>query len=176
MSFFSASVVPQNSWSSLGQLFFRRVSELGCRTFLKIPGYFQDPEATRETFDPDGWFRTGDLAERSEDGYYTLRGRRTDLIISGGFNIYPREIEEFLLEVPGVREAVVVGVADARRGELPVAYVVTDQPVDESALEDRCRSALASFKVPRAFVRVDGLPRTALGKVQKHLLPPWRGE
>ncbi len=75
---------------------------------------------------------------------------------------------------PGVREAVVVGVADARRGELPVAYLVTDQPIDPPALEDRCRRALASFKVPRAFVRVEALPRTALGKVQKHLLPPWR--
>jgi malonyl-CoA/methylmalonyl-CoA synthetase len=149
------------------------VGELLVRGPNVFSGYWRQPEATAAAF-TDGWFRTGDLAERSEDGYYTLRGRRTDLIISGGFNIYPREIEELLLEVPGVREAVVVGVADARRGELPVAYVVTDQPVDESALEDRCRTALASFKVPRAFVRVDALPRTALGKVQKHLLPPWR--
>ena len=149
------------------------VGELLVRGPNVFSGYWRQPEATAAAF-ADGWFRTGDLAERSEDGYYTLRGRRTDLIISGGFNIYPREIEELLLEVPGVREAVVVGVADARRGELPVAYLVTDQPVDESALEERCRRALASFKIPRAFVRVDTLPRTALGKVQKHLLPPWR--
>jgi malonyl-CoA/methylmalonyl-CoA synthetase len=149
------------------------VGELLVRGPNVFSGYWRQPEATAAAF-VDGWFRTGDLAERSEDGYYTLRGRRTDLIISGGFNIYPREIEELLLEVPGVREAVVVGVADARRGELPVAYLVTDQPIDPPALEDRCRRALASFKVPRAFVRVDALPRTALGKVQKHLLPPWR--
>ena len=149
------------------------VGELLVRGPNVFSGYWRQPEATAAAF-VDGWFRTGDLAERSEDGYYSLRGRRTDLIISGGFNIYPREIEELLLEVPGVREAVVVGVADARRGELPVAYLVTDQPIDPPALEDRCRRALASFKVPRAFVRVDALPRTALGKVQKHLLPPWR--
>ncbi len=139
-------------------------------------GYWRRPDATAEAFveGPDGrWFKTGDLGERSSDGYYTLRGRRTDLIISGGFNIYPREIEEVLLEQPGVREAVVCGVPDARRGELPVAYVVADEPFDAAALAAACRNLLASFKVPRAFVRVDALPRTALGKVQKHLLPAW---
>jgi malonyl-CoA/methylmalonyl-CoA synthetase len=135
-------------------------------------GYWRQPDATAAAF-ADGWFRTGDLAERSDDGYFTLRGRRTDLIISGGFNIYPREIEEVLTEVPGIREVAVVGVADARRGELPVAYVVADGPVDRDALEATCRRALASFKVPRGFVQVDALPRTALGKVQKHLLPPY---
>ena len=137
-------------------------------------GYWRQPEATAAAF-TGGWFRTGDLAERSEDGYYTLRGRRSDLIISGGFNIYPREIEELLLEVPGIREAVVVGAADAVRGELPIAYLVAGDPIDAVALEAICRRSLASFKVPRAFVQVEALPRTALGKVQKHLLPPWRG-
>ena len=138
-------------------------------------GYWRRPDATAEAF-ADGWFRTGDLGERSADGYYTLCGRRTDLIISGGFNIYPREIEEVLLEQPGVREVVVCGVPDERRGELPVAYVVADDSFDEAQVEAACRQALASFKVPRAFVRVDSLPRTALGKIQKHLLPAWRPE
>jgi malonyl-CoA/methylmalonyl-CoA synthetase len=136
--------------------------------------YWRNPDATAAAFD-DGWFRTGDLAERSEDGYYTLRGRATDLIISGGFNIYPREIEELLLEQPGVREAAVVGVADERRGEVPVAYVVADQAVSADTLRDVCARSLASFKVPRGFVRVDALPRNALGKVQKRFLPPWQG-
>jgi malonyl-CoA/methylmalonyl-CoA synthetase len=133
-------------------------------------GYWRRPDATAEAF-ADGWFRTGDLGMRSSDGYYTLCGRRTDLIISGGFNIYPREIEELLLDQPGVREVVVCGVPDARRGELPVAYVVADESFDEAQAEAACRQSLASFKVPRAFVRVDSLPRTALGKIQKHLLP-----
>jgi len=140
-------------------------------------GYWRRPDATAEAFleDPDGkWFRTGDLAERSADGYITLRGRRTELIISGGFNIYPREIEDVLLEQPGVREAVVCAAPDERRGELPVAYIVADETFDEEAAANACRQSLASFKVPRAFIRVDSLPRTALGKVQKHLLPPWK--
>ena len=115
----------------------------------------------------DGWFRTGDLAERSPDGYFTLRGRTSELILCGGFNVYPREIEEVLLEQPGVREAAVVGMPDERRGERPVAYFAGD--ADPAALEAACRRQLASFKVP-AFVRVDSLPRNALGKVQKHLL------
>ena len=130
-------------------------------------GYWQRPEATEASF-VDGWFRTGDLAERSADGYYTLLGRRSDLIISGGFNIYPREIEELLLEHDGVREAAVVGLPDAVRGEVPVAFIVGD--AEASSLEAFCRSQLASFKVPRRFVQVESIPRTALGKVQKHLL------
>jgi len=135
-------------------------------------GYWNNPQATAGAF-RDGWFRTGDLAERSADGYYTLRGRSSDLIISGGFNIYPREIEEVLLEHPGVREAAVVGAPDSRKGEVPIAYIVSDAGIDDEALRETCARQLASFKVPRGFVRVDALPRTALGKVQKHLLPRW---
>ena len=133
-------------------------------------GYWNRADATREAF-RDGWFRTGDLAIRSPDGYYTLVGRRSDLIISGGFNIYPREIEEFLTEQPEIAEAAVVGVPDRIRGEMPVAYVVQQSPVDSRDLEDRCRAALASYKVPRAFISVEKLPRNAMGKIQKHLLP-----
>jgi len=136
-------------------------------------GYWRLPEATAAAFREGGWFRTGDLAERSADGYYTLKGRRSDLIISGGFNIYPREIEEFLIEQPGVVEVAVAGVSDVRRGEVPVAYVVSEGEWDPAALEAACRADLASFKVPRSFVRISSLPRTALGKVQKHLLPPF---
>jgi malonyl-CoA/methylmalonyl-CoA synthetase len=133
-------------------------------------GYWRQPEATREAF-ADGWFRTGDLAERSEDGYYTLRGRRSDLIISSGFNIYPREIEELLLEQEGVAEAAVVGMPDPLRGEIPVAFLVPrGAGFDPASLETVCREKLASFKTPRRFLTVDKLPRTALGKVQKHLL------
>lgn len=137
-------------------------------------GYWGREEASRAAF-VDGWFRTGDIGVRSADGYISLRGRATDLIISGGFNIYPREIEEVILEVPGVREAVVVGAADPVRGEVPVAYIAAGDAYDEATLVEHLRKSLASFKMPRAFVRVEQLPRTALGKVQKHLLPPWTG-
>lgn len=135
-------------------------------------GYWQRPDATASAFQ-DGWFRTGDLGMRAADGYVTLQGRRSDLIISGGFNIYPREIEEVLTTCPGVREAAVVGVADPVRGEVPVAYLVCDDEPDAASLAQLLRTQIASFKIPRGFVRVDGLPRTALGKVQKHLLPAW---
>ena len=135
-------------------------------------GYWNRPDAEATAF-VHGWFRTGDVGVRSTDGYITLEGRRSDLIISGGFNIYPREIEELLAELPGVTEAAVVGVKDAVRGEVPVAYVVCDDAVDLDALAATVRQQLASFKVPRGFVRVPALPRTALGKVQRHLLPPW---
>ncbi len=132
-------------------------------------GYWRRPDATSAAFTGDGFFRTGDLASVSDDGYYTLLGRKSDLIISGGFNIYPREIEELLLEQQGVREAAVIGIADALRGEVPVAYIVG--AFDAESLERVCRDQLASFKVPRRFMRVDSIPRTALGKVQRHLLP-----
>jgi malonyl-CoA/methylmalonyl-CoA synthetase len=92
------------------------------------------------------------------------------VIISGGFNIYPREIEEFLQEQEEVAEAAVVGRADPVRGEVPVAYVVLTAAVDPATLEARCRATLASFKIPRAFHAVEKLPRNAMGKIQKHLL------
>ncbi len=133
-------------------------------------GYWRRENATRDAF-VDGFFRTGDLATRSADGYYTLCGRKSDLIISGGFNIYPREIEEFLEEQPEIAEAAVIGSTDAIRGEVPVAYVVLREHFDPADIEARCRKTMASFKVPRKFVTVAALPRNALGKIQKHLLP-----
>lgn len=145
--------------------------ELWVRGANVCHGYWQRPDATAAAFH-DGWFRTGDIGVRATDGYITLQGRRSDLIISGGFNIYPREIEELLLAEPGVREVAVVGVPDPVRGEVPVAYLVCDHAPDADALTTSLRAQIASFKLPRAFVRVDALPRTALGKVQKHLLPP----
>ena len=151
------------------------VGEVEIRSPCLLSEYWRRPDATAAAFN-DGWFRTGDLGARSVDGYYTLRGRRGDLLISGGFNIYPREIEDLLLENQRVREAVVVGVHDDVRGEVPIAYIVGDDGLDVAELEATCRTQLASFKVPRAFLRIDAMPRTALGKVQKHLLPAWTGQ
>jgi malonyl-CoA/methylmalonyl-CoA synthetase len=149
-----------------------RLSESG-EVLLKgpnvFPGYWKRDDATREAF-IDGWFKTGDIATRSDDGYYTLSGRKSDLIISGGFNIYPREIEEFLMEQPEIVEAAVVGEPDRLRGEVPVAYIVLCEPIEPEVLIERCKAKLASFKVPRKVLTVDLLPRNALGKVQKHLL------
>jgi malonyl-CoA/methylmalonyl-CoA synthetase len=139
-------------------------------------GYWQDPEKTAASFSTDAegirWFRTGDLARQDPlTGYVTLLGRRHELIISGGFNIYPREIEEMLCTFAGVEEAAVVGTPHPEWGEVPAAYLVCNGPVDEDALVAFCRSQLASFKLPRQFHYVEQLPRNAMGKVQKHLLP-----
>ena len=151
-----------------------RPGEIG-ELYIKGPnvftGYWKREEATKDAF-VNGYFKTGDLGFRDEMDYYTLCGRKSDLIISGGFNIYPREIEEMLLEQEGIAEVAVVGVPHALRGEVPVAYIVTrEKGLDTASLEEKCRQSLASFKVPKSFILVERLPRTALGKVQKHLLP-----
>ncbi len=145
--------------------------ELLVRSPMLCAGYWNRPDATAAA-NEGGWFHTGDIAERARDGYITLRGRRSDVVISGGFNIYPREIEELLVEHPAVAEAAVIGAPDPVRGEVPVAFVVTrpGMNVDEDALIAFCRDQLASFKAPRRVVIVDRLPRTALGKIQKNEL------
>jgi malonyl-CoA/methylmalonyl-CoA synthetase len=149
------------------------VGELYVVSDTLCAGYWRRPEAWVAAI-VDGYFRTGDIATRAADGYFTLCGRRGDLIISAGFNIYPREIEDVLREYPPIADAAVVGRPDAHRGEVPIAYVVTREgaDIDPAALDAHCRQRLASFKAPRAFFRLDALPRTALGKVQKHLLSP----
>ena len=133
-------------------------------------GYWMREQATADAF-VNGYFKTGDMGVISEDGYITLRGRKTDLIISGGFNIYPREIEEFLLEQEGIAEAAVVGMPHNTRGEVPIAYIVPKEKYNAAAIEEKCKQTFASFKIPRIFICLDKLPRTALGKIQKHLLP-----
>lgn len=150
--------------------------ELLVRGSNVFSGYWRAPEKTAESFVHDDlgrrWFRTGDLARRDpETGAFTLLGRRHELIIAGGFNVYPREIEEVLAAFPGVREAAVVGRPHPEWGEVPMAYLVAEGPVDEAVLIEFCKARIASFKVPRTFRIVDSLPRNALGKVQKHLLP-----
>ena len=132
--------------------------------------YRNAPEKSAESF-RSGWFRTGDLARVDpESGHYSLLGRSSELILSGGFNVYPREIEEVLLAFPGVREAAVVGEKHPEFGESPVAYLVTDGALDEPALAAHCRDQLAAFKLPRRFVKVESLPRNAMGKVEKKKL------
>ena len=146
--------------------------ELLVRGSNVFEGYWRDPEKTAASFLEGGWFRTGDLARRDPaTGCLTLLGRRHELIISGGFNIYPREVEEVLAALPGVREAAVVGRSHPEWGEVPVAFLVADAPIDPAEIVASCKSQMAGFKVPREIRLVDSLPRNALGKVQKHLLP-----
>lgn len=140
-------------------------------------GYWRQPEATGAAFAPGAWFRTGDLGRWDADGYYYLVGRKRELIISGGFNIYPREVEECLLQHPAVRDCAVVGAPDADRGELVHAYVVTSENnrATEAAIIAHCQARLAPFKAPRRVSFVSELPRTPSGKVMKHRLKDRQG-
>ena len=135
-------------------------------------GYRNRPEANAEAFDADGFFRTGDLASIDADGYVTLVGRAKELIISGGYNVYPREVEDVLRRHPAIRDAAVVGTPDPQWGEVVTAYVESDDEVDAVALKAFVGEHLADYKRPRLVHTVDTLPRNALGKVQKHLLSP----
>jgi fatty-acyl-CoA synthase len=143
--------------------------ELQVRGPNVFPGYWRDPEATAEAFTADGWLRTGDVAERDEEGVYRIKGRLKDMFISGGENVYPAEVEAVLHEHPQVADAAVLGVADERWGEVGVAFVVADG-VGEEELRDWCRARLARFKVPKSFRLVSEIPRNGMGKVQKQEL------
>jgi fatty-acyl-CoA synthase len=129
-------------------------------------GYWRNPEATVAAF-RDGWLATGDLAERDDEGDYWIRGRLKDLVVSGGENVYPAEVEAVLHDHPEVVEAAVVGVPDERWGEVCAAFVVVRGPVGEEELLAHCRERLARFKVPKSVHVVDELPRNSLGKVVK---------
>jgi malonyl-CoA/methylmalonyl-CoA synthetase len=135
-------------------------------------GYWNDPEATRATFSADGWFKTGDLGTRDADGYLTLTGRARDLIISGGLNVYPREVEDLIATLPGVLEVAVVGLPDADLGERVAAAIALRDGyrLDAGAVVDLCRRHLAGFKTPREVTFVAALPRNAMGKVLRHEL------
>jgi malonyl-CoA/methylmalonyl-CoA synthetase len=131
-----------------------------------FPGYWQRPAATAESFTDDGWFRSGDVGAEDPDGYLRIVGRAKELIISGGYNVYPREVEDVLLEHPGVREVAVVGEPSDEWGERVVAVVVVAAtPPDPDELLAFAAEQLAPYKRPRAVRFVDALPRNALGKV-----------
>ena len=131
-------------------------------------GYWQMPEKTAEDFTADGFFMTGDVGRQDPDGRVWISGRAKDLIISGGYNVYPKEIELVLDELPGVTESAVIGLPHADFGEAVAAVVIGEG--DEAALIARCREQLAAFKTPKRIFFVEDLPRNAMGKVQKNLL------
>lgn len=130
-------------------------------------GYWNDPKATEGAFAPGGWFRTGDLGRLDEDGFLWIMGRSKDVIISGGENVYPAELENVLADCPAIAEAAVVGIADPKWGEAACACIVRRHPIDETAVLALFRERLAKFKHPRRVVFLDALPRNAMGKVQK---------
>ena len=141
---------------------------------LRGPNLFRDywrrPEATREAF-ASGWFDTGDLGSRDENGFLTLVGRKNDLIITNGFNVYPQVVERVINECPGVRESTVVGVPDRRRGERVVAIVVrNDETLTDRTIRGYLREHLVDYQRPADVVFVAGLPRNAMGKVLRREL------
>jgi len=135
-------------------------------------GYWRMPEKTRDEFSADGWFRTGDVGRLDADGRLTIVGRSKDLVITGGYNVYPAEIEGFLNEMPGVAESAVIGVPHPDFGEAVVAVVVARPGVepDPAALIAGLKTRIANFKVPKQIFVAAELPRNTMGKVQKNLL------
>jgi fatty-acyl-CoA synthase len=137
------------------------------------PGYWRNAEATREAFTPDGWLRSGDIARRDEDGFYYIAGRRKEMFISGGENVFPAEVENVLCTHPAVAEVAVVAAPDEQWGEVGRAFILPIPGVaalDYAELEAFCRARLAGYKVPRRFEIVSDFPRTPAGKIKKHEL------
>ena len=143
--------------------------ELCTRGYSVMSGYWEDPERTAEAIDADGWMHTGDLAVMDADGYLNIVGRIKDLVIRGGENVYPREVEEFLYTHPDIGDVQVIGVPDERFGEELMAWVIPREgaSLDEDAVREFCRGKIAHYKVPRYVKFVDSFPMTVTGKVQK---------
>jgi malonyl-CoA/methylmalonyl-CoA synthetase len=135
-------------------------------------GYWRMPEKTQEEFTADGWFKTGDVGRVDADGYVTIVGRSKDLVITGGYNVYPAEVEGFINDMPGVAESAVIGLPHPDFGEGVVAVVVpkAGAALDGAAIVARLKAGIANFKVPKHCFVVADLPRNAMGKVQKNLL------
>jgi fatty-acyl-CoA synthase len=146
--------------------------ELCCRGYNVMKGYYNMPEQTAAAIDADGWLLSGDQAEYDENGYFRITGRIKDMIIRGGENIYPREIEEFLYTLGGVLDAQVVGIPDHKYGEVVGAFIIRKEGADltEEDVQDFSRSRIAAYKKPRHVFFVDAFPLTASGKVQKYKL------
>ena len=138
-------------------------------------GYLDDPDATAQAIDADGWLHTGDVGRVDERGYLTITDRLKDMYISGGFNVYPAEVEQVLAALPGVTESAVIGVPDERMGEIGKAFVVTRTELSTSDVIDFCAARLAKYKVPRQVEFLDVLPRNASGKILKRVLREEQG-
>ncbi|QDS89617.1 Long-chain-fatty-acid--CoA ligase [Rosistilla ulvae] len=163
---FEAKIVDPDTGAELGD---GQQGEFCGRGHGVMIGYYHQPDKTAAAIDRDGWLHTGDLGMRQPNGYYRITGRLNDMIIRGGENIYPREIEERLYEHPAVEDVQIVGVPDHRFGEEILAWIKfkRDQQATETELRDFCRLSLAHFKVPRYWKFVDAFPTTVTGKIQK---------
>jgi acyl-CoA synthetase (AMP-forming)/AMP-acid ligase II len=151
--------------------------EIHVRGDFLMKGYWRNPEATKAAFTPDGWLKTGDLAMRREDGLIALVGRRSEMFKSGGYNVYPVEIEQAIEAHPGVALAAVVSVADPLYAEVGVGFVIPNRTdIDETTLQAHCRERLANYKIPKRFCIVDSLPMLPNGKVDRKTLKQLAGQ
>ncbi len=144
--------------------------EVLVRGLLLMAGYLGRPDATAETLTPDGWLRTGDLGVLDENGALRLVGRLKEMFKSGGYNVYPREVETVIEAHPAVAGAAVIGLSDPRWGEVGWAFVLAREPVESDALEAFSRERLANYKVPKRFVVARNLPLLPIGKIDKRAL------
>ncbi|MDR1593772.1 MAG: AMP-binding protein [Prevotellaceae bacterium] len=146
--------------------------EMCCRGYLVMKGYYKNPQATAIVIDKNGWLHSGDLGIKDEDGYYRITGRIKDIIIRGGENIYPREIEEFLYKMPQIKDVQVAAIPDEKYGEVPGAFIILKegQTLEEDEVRDFCRGQIARYKIPKHIFFIDGFPLTGSGKIQKFKL------
>lgn len=148
------------------------MGELACRGYNIMMGYYKMPDKTAESIDKEGWLYSGDLATMDQDGYVQIVGRKKDMLICGGFNVYPAEIEEYLFTHPKVQNVSVIGMPDKVMGEVAVAYIISREGmnIDPQEIVDFCVGEIANFKVPRYVQIVDEFPMTQSGKIQKFRL------
>jgi fatty-acyl-CoA synthase len=146
--------------------------ELCCRGYLNMRGYYNMPAETAACIDPNGWLHSGDIGVMDPEGYYKVTGRLKDMIIRGGENIYPKEVEEYIHAIEGVSDVQVVGVQSRHYGEEVAAYIILKPGAAllETDVQDFCRSRIARHKIPKYIAFVEGYPLTASGKIQKYKL------
>ncbi len=148
------------------------VGEVCCRGYNVMKGYYSNPDATAQAIDPDGWLHSGDLGTMDGDGYVTITGRLKDMIIRGGENVYPREIEEFLYRMEGIKDVQVAGVPSRKYGEEVGAFVILKEGFDYAPedIKDFCRGQISRYKIPKYVAFLEQFPMTASGKIQKYKL------
>ncbi|MDR1637411.1 MAG: AMP-binding protein [Treponema sp.] len=146
--------------------------EFCCRGYNSMKGYYKMPEATAQCIDPRGWLHSGDLGVKGPDGNFRVTGRIKDMIIRGGENVYPKEIEDFIYTMPGVKDVQVVGIASKKYGEEVGAFIIShkDAVISDEDVRDFCRGQISRFKIPKYIFFVDSFPLTSSGKIQKYLL------
>lgn len=149
-----------------------QVGELCTKGWVVMKGYYKMKKQTEDCFDSDGWFHTGDLGMLDDQGNFIITGRLKEMFISGGFNVYPAEVEDFLYTMPGIGHVAVVGVPDKRMGEVGMAFVIrkSGYSIDEEEIISYCKGRIAGYKVPRYAVFVDEMPMAGVGKIQKFVL------